>query len=66
MVFKAATSLDFQDDMIGSINLLLCGKKADNATKMPFSLRSPRQTAKNMSVSNEGNNSSKCNKWANR
>ncbi|XP_013889811.1 retinal-specific ATP-binding cassette transporter, partial [Austrofundulus limnaeus] len=35
MVFKAANSLDFQDDVMGSINMLLCGTKADNnSTKM--------------------------------
>ncbi|XP_037549875.1 phospholipid-transporting ATPase ABCA1-like [Nematolebias whitei] len=55
-IFKAADSLDFQDDMMGSINMLLCGKKPDiNSTKMSFRLPSPRQTANN--TSNLGNSS---------
>uniref|UniRef100_A0A3Q3Q5W3 ABC transporter domain-containing protein n=1 Tax=Monopterus albus TaxID=43700 RepID=A0A3Q3Q5W3_MONAL len=38
MVFKAATSLDFQVDMIGSFNMLLCGKQSNfNSTNMTFS-----------------------------
>uniref|UniRef100_A0A8D3AFJ7 P-type phospholipid transporter n=1 Tax=Scophthalmus maximus TaxID=52904 RepID=A0A8D3AFJ7_SCOMX len=44
IIFKAATTLDFQEDMIGSINMLLCGKQPDfNSTNMTLSLQSPRQ-----------------------
>uniref|UniRef100_A0A3P8U6Q8 P-type phospholipid transporter n=1 Tax=Amphiprion percula TaxID=161767 RepID=A0A3P8U6Q8_AMPPE len=52
MIFKAASSLDFQEDMIGSINMLLCGKEADfNSTNMTLSLSSPRQMANYKSIS---------------
>ncbi|XP_056298859.1 phospholipid-transporting ATPase ABCA1-like [Pseudoliparis swirei] len=44
MIFKAAGSLDFQNNMIGSINMLLCGKKSD------ISLASPRRMDNKMSV----------------
>uniref|UniRef100_A0A3Q3IW89 ABC transporter domain-containing protein n=1 Tax=Monopterus albus TaxID=43700 RepID=A0A3Q3IW89_MONAL len=58
MVFKAATSLDFQVDMIGSFNMLLCGKQSNfNSTNMTFSLLSPRQVDNNKSVSIMGNSS---------
>ncbi|XP_045920999.1 phospholipid-transporting ATPase ABCA1-like isoform X1 [Micropterus dolomieu] len=50
MIFKAASSLDFQRDMIGSINMLLCEKQSDfNSTNMTISFRSPRQMANNRS-----------------
>ncbi|KAM9836585.1 phospholipid-transporting ATPase ABCA1 [Aulostomus maculatus] len=40
---KAATSLDFQTESIGSINMLLCGKQSDfNSTNTTLSLPSPR------------------------
>uniref|UniRef100_A0AAQ5YL57 P-type phospholipid transporter n=1 Tax=Amphiprion ocellaris TaxID=80972 RepID=A0AAQ5YL57_AMPOC len=52
MIFKAASSLDFQEDMIGSISMLLCGKEADfNSTNMTLGLSSPRQTANYKSIS---------------
>lgn len=61
IIFKAATSLDFQEDMIGSINMLLCGKQPDfNSTNMTLSLQSPRQMANNRSISTTGNSSGKC------
>ncbi|XP_069561182.1 phospholipid-transporting ATPase ABCA1 [Brachyistius frenatus] len=58
MIFKAASSLDFQEDMIGSINRLLCGKQPDfNSTNMTLSLPSPMQMANNKSISIMGNSS---------
>uniref|UniRef100_A0A4W6E1W5 P-type phospholipid transporter n=1 Tax=Lates calcarifer TaxID=8187 RepID=A0A4W6E1W5_LATCA len=58
MIFKAASSLNFQEDMIGSVNMLLCGKQPDfNSTNMTLSLRSPRQTANDESISITGNSS---------
>ncbi|XP_067379656.1 phospholipid-transporting ATPase ABCA1-like isoform X3 [Channa argus] len=58
MIFKAASSLDFQEDMIGSINMLLCGRQPDfNSTKMTLSIGSPRQVANNKSISITGNSS---------
>uniref|UniRef100_UPI003AADC61F phospholipid-transporting ATPase ABCA1-like n=1 Tax=Centroberyx gerrardi TaxID=166262 RepID=UPI003AADC61F len=57
MLFKAAGLLDFQEDMIGSINMLLCGKESDfNSTNVTLSLPTSRQTANNESISS---NSSK-------
>ncbi|XP_051285464.1 phospholipid-transporting ATPase ABCA1-like isoform X2 [Dicentrarchus labrax] len=51
-IFKAASSLDFQRDMIGSINMLLCEQRPDfNSTNMPVSLSSPRQMANNKAIS---------------
>ncbi|KAG7243353.1 hypothetical protein INR49_011809 [Caranx melampygus] len=53
-VFKAASSLDFQEDMIGSVNMLLCGKKPEfNTTNV--SLRSPGQMTNSTFI--EGNSS---------
>lgn len=61
MIFKAARSLDFQGDMIGSINKLLCEKQPDfNSTNMLISLRSSRQMANNKAISIMGNSSGKC------
>lgn len=61
MIFKAASSLNFQEDMIGSINMLLCGRQPDiNSTKMTLSLGSPRQVVNNKSVFIMGNSSGKC------
>ncbi|XP_061566340.1 phospholipid-transporting ATPase ABCA1-like [Cololabis saira] len=58
VVFKAAGSLDFQEDMFGSVNMLLCGKQASfNSTNMTLSLPSPRQMANNESISIMGNSS---------
>uniref|UniRef100_A0AAQ4P0T4 P-type phospholipid transporter n=1 Tax=Gasterosteus aculeatus aculeatus TaxID=481459 RepID=A0AAQ4P0T4_GASAC len=51
MVFEAASSLDFQKDMIGSISMLLCGKPPD------ISLSSPRQMDNKTSVSITSNSS---------
>ncbi|XP_029932419.1 phospholipid-transporting ATPase ABCA1 [Myripristis murdjan] len=46
--FKAAGLLNFQDDMIGSFNMLLCGKEPDfNSTNITLSFRTPRQMANN-------------------
>uniref|UniRef100_A0A3Q1K4G3 ABC transporter domain-containing protein n=1 Tax=Anabas testudineus TaxID=64144 RepID=A0A3Q1K4G3_ANATE len=57
-VFKAASSLNFQQDMIGSINMLLCGRQPDiNSTKMTLSLRSPGQVVNNKSIFIMGNGS---------
>ncbi|XP_031707233.1 phospholipid-transporting ATPase ABCA1 isoform X1 [Anarrhichthys ocellatus] len=51
MIFKAAGSLDFQKDMIGSINMLLCGKQP------AISLRSPRRMDNKANVSIPSNSS---------
>ncbi|XP_060886982.1 phospholipid-transporting ATPase ABCA1-like [Labrus mixtus] len=41
MIFKAASSLDFQNDMMGSMNMLLCERQSDfNSTNMYVSSRS--------------------------
>ncbi|XP_063756662.1 phospholipid-transporting ATPase ABCA1-like isoform X2 [Eleginops maclovinus] len=40
MVFQAASALDFRADMMGSVNMLLCGKQPD----VNISRSSPRQT----------------------
>uniref|UniRef100_A0A3Q2Q6M2 ATP-binding cassette sub-family A member 1-like n=1 Tax=Fundulus heteroclitus TaxID=8078 RepID=A0A3Q2Q6M2_FUNHE len=40
--FKAAESLNFIEDMFGSVNMLLCGKQPNyNSTRMTFSFPSP-------------------------
>ncbi|XP_041634758.1 phospholipid-transporting ATPase ABCA1-like isoform X2 [Cheilinus undulatus] len=58
MTFRAATSLDFKNDMIGSINMLLCAREDDsNSTNMFVSSRSPKQTANNSFMSIMGNSS---------
>uniref|UniRef100_A0A3B3V8X0 P-type phospholipid transporter n=1 Tax=Poecilia latipinna TaxID=48699 RepID=A0A3B3V8X0_9TELE len=58
MNFKAAESLDFRDDMFGSVNMLLCGKQPNlNFTKMTFGFPSPTQMANNTSASSMGNSS---------
>ncbi|XP_075306746.1 phospholipid-transporting ATPase ABCA1 [Odontesthes bonariensis] len=58
MIFKAAGSLDFQEDMIGSINMLLCGMQSNsNSTNMTLSLPSIGQMANNNSTSIMGNSS---------
>ncbi|XP_054907006.1 phospholipid-transporting ATPase ABCA1-like isoform X1 [Poeciliopsis prolifica] len=58
MNFKAAESLDFREDIFGSVNMLLCGKQPNyNFTKMTFSFPSPTQMANNMSNSSMGNSS---------
>ncbi|KAM7366213.1 hypothetical protein PAMP_015672 [Pampus punctatissimus] len=55
---KAANSLDFQEDMIGSINMLLCGKNPNfTSTNMTLSLPSARQMANNKSISIMSNGS---------
>ncbi|KAM3857848.1 phospholipid-transporting ATPase ABCA1 [Diretmus argenteus] len=54
MLFKAASVLDFKQDMVGSINMLLCGKTPDfNSTNMTldFSFPASRQTANHSSIS---------------
>ncbi|XP_068444522.1 phospholipid-transporting ATPase ABCA1-like [Clinocottus analis] len=51
MIFKAAGSLDFQKNMIGSINMLLCGKKP------AISLNSTRPMDNNTSFSFTSNSS---------
>ncbi|KAM4564931.1 phospholipid-transporting ATPase ABCA1 [Fundulus diaphanus] len=56
--FKAAESLNFQEDMFGSVNMLLCGKQPNyNSTSMTFSFPSPAQMANNMSPSRMDNSS---------
>uniref|UniRef100_A0A3P9ATS2 P-type phospholipid transporter n=1 Tax=Maylandia zebra TaxID=106582 RepID=A0A3P9ATS2_9CICH len=58
--FKAASSLNFQGDLIGSINMFLCGKQPDsNSTNMTLGLLSPRQMANKTSISITGNSSGK-------
>ncbi|XP_015239544.1 PREDICTED: retinal-specific ATP-binding cassette transporter-like, partial [Cyprinodon variegatus] len=58
MNFKAIESLNFQEDMFGSINMLLCEQQPNNNfTNMTFSLPSPTQMANSMSSSSTGNNS---------
>lgn len=60
LLFGATSELDFQRDMVGSINMLLCEKRLDfNSTNLSISLRSPIQMA-NGAISPEGNSSSKC------
>uniref|UniRef100_A0A3B4X364 P-type phospholipid transporter n=1 Tax=Seriola lalandi dorsalis TaxID=1841481 RepID=A0A3B4X364_SERLL len=60
-IFKAARSLDFQEDMIGSVNMLLCGKQPDfNSTNVTLSLDSPGQMPNNKSIFIMGNSSGKC------
>lgn len=57
VVFKAARELDFQRDMIGSINLLMCSRGTDsNSTNRDTSLRSLGQIA-NTTRAAVGNNS---------
>ncbi|XP_023276845.1 ATP-binding cassette sub-family A member 1-like isoform X1 [Seriola lalandi dorsalis] len=57
-IFKAARSLDFQEDMIGSVNMLLCGKQPDfNSTNVTLSLDSPGQMPNNKSIFIMGNSS---------
>lgn len=61
MNFKATESLDFREDMFGSVNMLLCGKQPNyNFTKMTFGFPSPTQMANNMSTSSMGNSSGRC------
>ncbi|CAG5929271.1 unnamed protein product, partial [Menidia menidia] len=58
MIFGAAGSLNFQEDMVGSINMLLCGKQPNsNSTNMTLSLPSFRQMENNNSLSIMGNSS---------
>ncbi|XP_070785696.1 phospholipid-transporting ATPase ABCA1-like [Enoplosus armatus] len=58
MIFKAASSSDFQRNMIGSINMLLCDNQPDfNSSNIPISLRSSRPMANNNSTSLMGNSS---------
>ncbi|XP_070849905.1 phospholipid-transporting ATPase ABCA1-like [Chaetodon trifascialis] len=46
VIFKAASALDFQGDMIGSVNMLLCDNQSDfNSTKMSISLRTANSKA---------------------
>uniref|UniRef100_A0A8C5NBN0 P-type phospholipid transporter n=1 Tax=Gouania willdenowi TaxID=441366 RepID=A0A8C5NBN0_GOUWI len=60
LAFKSANSLNFQEDLIGSVNMLLCGKQSDsNSTNTTFSIPLPRQTATNKSISIMGNSSGK-------
>ncbi|KAM9717085.1 phospholipid-transporting ATPase ABCA1 isoform 2-T3 [Menidia menidia] len=57
-IFGAAGSLNFQEDMVGSINMLLCGKQPNsNSTNMTLSLPSFRQMENNNSLSIMGNSS---------
>ncbi|XP_061620276.1 phospholipid-transporting ATPase ABCA1-like isoform X1 [Phyllopteryx taeniolatus] len=54
-----AGSLDFQRDMIGSVNMLLCGKQLDsNSTNMTLSSLSLTRVVSNQSISSERNTSS--------
>ena len=61
VAFRAARSLNFQEDMIGSVNMLLCGNQPDlDSPNMTLSLRPPGQTDNNESISNTGNSSGEC------
>ncbi|XP_028284635.1 ATP-binding cassette sub-family A member 1 isoform X2 [Parambassis ranga] len=58
MSFKAASSLDFRGDMIGSVNMLLCGKQPNlNSTNTTIRFPSPGKMNNNKSMSNMGNSS---------
>lgn len=60
VAFKAVSTLDFQRDMFGSINKLLCDKEPDfNSTRMHVSSRS-KQMANNKAIFIMGNSSGKC------
>ncbi|KAM7377381.1 hypothetical protein PAMA_013932 [Pampus argenteus] len=57
-ILKAASSLDFQEDLIGSINKLLCGKNPNlKSTNMTLSLPSTTQTANKKPISIMSNSS---------
>ncbi|XP_027133809.1 ATP-binding cassette sub-family A member 1 [Larimichthys crocea] len=57
VAFKAVSTLDFQRDMFGSINKLLCDKEPDfNSTRMHVSSRS-QQMANNKAIFIMGNSS---------
>ncbi|KAE8279146.1 ATP-binding cassette sub-family A member 1 [Larimichthys crocea] len=57
VAFKAVSTLDFQRDMFGSINKLLCDKEPDfNSTRMHVSSRS-KQMANNKAIFIMGNSS---------
>lgn len=46
VVFRAVSELDFQQDMVGSINMLMCSRQQEsNSSNMYTSLRSPKQMA---------------------
>ncbi|KAM6959867.1 phospholipid-transporting ATPase ABCA1 [Tautogolabrus adspersus] len=58
MIFKAASSLDFQKDMMGSMTMLLCERQSDfNSTNIYVSSRSSGQMANNNLLSTMGNSS---------
>ncbi|XP_062240484.1 phospholipid-transporting ATPase ABCA1-like [Platichthys flesus] len=58
MVFQAAGSLNFQEDLIGSVNMLLCGDQPDlNSSSMTVNLRSPGRMDNNESIPVTGNSS---------
>uniref|UniRef100_A0A8C6U8H6 P-type phospholipid transporter n=1 Tax=Neogobius melanostomus TaxID=47308 RepID=A0A8C6U8H6_9GOBI len=55
---KAARSLDFRQDMIGSVNMLLCGKQPSfNSTSGPVSSRSSSLRAEEDLISSANNGS---------
>ncbi|XP_041821372.1 phospholipid-transporting ATPase ABCA1-like [Chelmon rostratus] len=52
VIFEAASALDFQRDMIGSVNMLLCGIPSDfNSTNMHISSQSRRQMVNSEPIS---------------
>ncbi|CAJ1086292.1 LOW QUALITY PROTEIN: phospholipid-transporting ATPase ABCA1-like [Xyrichtys novacula] len=58
MILKAAGSLDFREDMVGSVNMLFCERLSDvNSTKMYASSRASEPTANNNLMSMMGNSS---------
>uniref|UniRef100_UPI0037E7D1F5 phospholipid-transporting ATPase ABCA1 n=1 Tax=Semicossyphus pulcher TaxID=241346 RepID=UPI0037E7D1F5 len=58
MIFQAATSLDFQNNMFGSVNMLMCGGLSDlNSSNISVSSLSSGQTAYNTLFSSMGNSS---------
>ncbi|KAM6949618.1 phospholipid-transporting ATPase ABCA1 [Aplochiton taeniatus] len=65
MLFKAADTLDFRQDMIGSINMLLCGKESDfNSTNttlnFPTTGAMKKQSGSNMTSAVNNNSSAFC------
>ncbi|XP_054656668.1 phospholipid-transporting ATPase ABCA1-like isoform X9 [Dunckerocampus dactyliophorus] len=58
-IVQLSSSLEFQGDMIGSINMLLCGWQLDtNSTNVTLATPETRQVLSNQSVSSEHNTSS--------
>ncbi|XP_061922729.1 phospholipid-transporting ATPase ABCA1-like [Entelurus aequoreus] len=57
-ILQVSTRWDFQGDMIGSINMLLCGRQLDsNSTNVTLAAPETRRVLSNQSVSSEHNTS---------